>query len=229
MPITENTFKGYYEIITNFTIHEFIVYYFTIYVFIILIERTLKTPIDTDGKFKTNPKILLGLLLIFFAGIMETWFSKYLRVDNLFLELLIGGSALVIVLYLAERLLYGTKNKDGSGLIAFIYTIQMKKIAKSDLVHLKKEKIKKKPEINNYAIYDESTWVTDAGRERINLLITNSLVSFVLGFYYFSIHLFAGIGMILVLLLFLYKPFKELMAVSKREINARRNRYIKIP
>jgi hypothetical protein len=131
--VIERSLGDYYELIMSLTISELIIYYLIVYIFIISLQRILKTEIDTHGKFRTNPKILLGLILLYSYGKVLNFFPG----DNLPIEVIQAGTIFIVIIYVLEKTFYGLESKSGLGIVPQILTYFMNKMTES---YVKKEK-----------------------------------------------------------------------------------------
>lgn len=99
------TIKGYVKLIEGLSIHDLIIYYFTLYFFVVLIEKALGIKIETEGKIKTNPKVLITLILIFSFQFVHAKFTVIAGGAST-QTLLFSGFIFITILFLFKSLIF---------------------------------------------------------------------------------------------------------------------------
>ena len=206
----ERNLGYYYELIANLTISELIIYYFIGYIFIVSINRILRIKIDTLGNFRTNPKILLGLILLYIFGKILIYFPS----DNLYISAMSAGTILIVTIWVLEKAFYGLKSKKGFGFVPLVLIFFMNRSAKSYLERNKRSSLKgrsaivDKPNIKD--ISDRMVSEDSVARGCIDFFLIDLFVLIIIIHYVVSLSLM-GLLSILLAPIVLADPWRALV------------------
>ena len=128
------TIKEYLNLIESLKFSDLIIYYFSVYFFIILIQRALGFDIETDGRFKTNPKILITLILIQLFQLLNFVLTSLLVNFSYYSSIIATGLIFVFCLFILEKFILSE-----NGVINIFFSYCIKRTANKDLLKNKDE------------------------------------------------------------------------------------------
>lgn len=211
------TFNEYYQVITAFSINEVIIYYFVAYLFIMLTQTILKTEIETDNRFRTNPKILLSLSLIYVINFIYAITDKVSNLtifENLVITFSVFFIALYIIINFFHKILFRNIYK--------IYTKKRKNIYKLCEYYNNDPKNKErqlKLEINENKVSTYTKKVSEEFREINNIFLTDLTVIIITCSHLIQLNLVSGLAIIFISILHIIRQFKLIQKSLTHIIN----------
>ena len=124
----------------------------------------------SSEKFK--PKLLISLILVYLLGFISNIVKNILLIENFFLTLLISGTILIAIIYSLEKLVFGNKSKNGTGIISKWMQHQMRKVANT----LIDDSYNKNILHNTELMQEQSSELVKQHRENINLFFIDAII-----------------------------------------------------